>query len=257
MNDDAYTPEFVERGYNNRAAVPDHPRWLAHYPERRRKRARRSRRKLDLRYGPGPKETLDLFLPPRPRARHVRVPARRLLARVRQERFLVRRAAVRRRRASRSPSSTTICVRTCRSRRSSTNAGARSTGSSREGAGARRERRASSSADIRPAGTSPRCCYATDWAALRLRRAIRSSAACRCRACTTSRRWCSSRTTPISSSTTPRRHALSPVRSALRGRARLSLLAAGADETSEFVRQTQILWDAWPRTGPPAARVRC
>jgi len=28
-----YTPEFVERGYNNRAAVPDHPRWLAHYPE--------------------------------------------------------------------------------------------------------------------------------------------------------------------------------------------------------------------------------
>jgi len=28
----ALTPEEVERGYNNRAAVPDHPRWLAHYP---------------------------------------------------------------------------------------------------------------------------------------------------------------------------------------------------------------------------------
>ena len=58
-----YTPEFVERGYNNRAAVPDHPRWFAHYASCRRRRARRYAPKLDLRYGPGPKETLDLFLP--------------------------------------------------------------------------------------------------------------------------------------------------------------------------------------------------
>jgi arylformamidase len=57
------TPEEVERGYNNRAAVPDHPRWLAHYPEASAKARAALSPTLDLRYGPGPKETLDLFLP--------------------------------------------------------------------------------------------------------------------------------------------------------------------------------------------------
>ena len=61
-----YTPEFVERGYNNRAAVPDHPRWLAHYPVASAKARAALAPKLDLRFGSGPKETLDLFLPPRP-----------------------------------------------------------------------------------------------------------------------------------------------------------------------------------------------
>jgi arylformamidase len=59
-----YTPEFVERGYNNRAAVPDHPRWLAHFPEASATARAALAPKLDLRYGPGPRETLDLFLPP-------------------------------------------------------------------------------------------------------------------------------------------------------------------------------------------------
>jgi arylformamidase len=58
-----YTPEFVERGYNNRAAVADHPRWLAHFPEASAKARAALAPKLDLRFGPGPKETLDLFLP--------------------------------------------------------------------------------------------------------------------------------------------------------------------------------------------------
>jgi arylformamidase len=57
------TPEFVERGYNNRAAVPDHPRWLAYYPEASAKARAALSPKVDLRYGPGAKETLDLFLP--------------------------------------------------------------------------------------------------------------------------------------------------------------------------------------------------
>ena len=60
----AYTPEFVERGYNNRAAVPDHERWLAHYPVASAEARAALAPKMDLRYGPGPKETLDLFLPP-------------------------------------------------------------------------------------------------------------------------------------------------------------------------------------------------
>ena len=32
------------------------------------------------------------------------------------------------------------------------------------------------------------------------------------------------------------------------------VLAAGADETSEFVRQTRLLWDAWPANRPAGAR---
>ncbi len=59
----AFTPDEVERGYNNRAAVPDHPRWLAHYPKASAEARSALTPKVDLRYGPGPKETLDLFLP--------------------------------------------------------------------------------------------------------------------------------------------------------------------------------------------------
>ena len=58
-----YTPEFVEHGYNNRAAVPDHPRWFAWYAEKSSAARSALAHDADLRYGSGPKETLDLFLP--------------------------------------------------------------------------------------------------------------------------------------------------------------------------------------------------
>ncbi|MEP7274830.1 MAG: alpha/beta hydrolase [Betaproteobacteria bacterium] len=58
-----YTAEFAERGYNNRAAVPEHPQFLAEYAERSRAARASLAPVLDLRYGPGAKETLDLFLP--------------------------------------------------------------------------------------------------------------------------------------------------------------------------------------------------
>jgi len=61
-----FTAEFVEREYNNRAAVPDHPRWFVRYAELSAAACAQYRPQLDLRYGPGPKETLDLFLPPDP-----------------------------------------------------------------------------------------------------------------------------------------------------------------------------------------------
>jgi arylformamidase len=32
------------------------------------------------------------------------------------------------------------------------------------------------------------------------------------------------------------------------------LLAVGARETSEFLRQTDLLWDAWPAARPPGAQ---
>ncbi|CAG1008474.1 arylformamidase [Burkholderiales bacterium] len=57
------TSEEVERGYNNREAVPDHARWIATWGELSRAALASGRVVRDLRYGPNPKETLDLFLP--------------------------------------------------------------------------------------------------------------------------------------------------------------------------------------------------
>jgi arylformamidase len=63
MDDVVLTPEAIERGYNNRAAVPDHPRFLAAYPALSQAARDRYAPRRDLRYGPNPRETLDLFLP--------------------------------------------------------------------------------------------------------------------------------------------------------------------------------------------------
>ena len=57
------TADEVERGYNNRAAVPDHARWFARWAERSAAALASERVTRDLRYGPGPKQTFDLFLP--------------------------------------------------------------------------------------------------------------------------------------------------------------------------------------------------
>ncbi len=66
MSKTMLTAEEVERGYNNRAAVPDHAQWLVRYPEWSAQARERFRPTLDLRYGPGPLETLDLFVPAGP-----------------------------------------------------------------------------------------------------------------------------------------------------------------------------------------------
>ncbi len=62
----AYTAEFVERGYNLRAAFPDHPAWFERYAAESAAARAALGPKLDLRYGPRPKETLDLFVPSAP-----------------------------------------------------------------------------------------------------------------------------------------------------------------------------------------------
>jgi arylformamidase len=63
-----FTAAFVEREYNNRAACPDHPHWFAEYARRSALAYADLDVRRDLRYGPGERETLDLFLP-RGRAR--------------------------------------------------------------------------------------------------------------------------------------------------------------------------------------------
>jgi arylformamidase len=62
----AFTPEAVERGYNNRAAVPDHQRWLDEWVARSASAREALLPSIDVRYGPAPKETLDLFVPREP-----------------------------------------------------------------------------------------------------------------------------------------------------------------------------------------------
>jgi arylformamidase len=59
----ALTAKEVERGYNNRAAVPDHPQWFERWAKASVEARAKYAPKLDLRYGSNPKETLDLFLP--------------------------------------------------------------------------------------------------------------------------------------------------------------------------------------------------
>ena len=59
------TDEEVERGYNNRAAVPDHQRWLDEWVVHSRRAKEALRPAQDVAYGDGADETLDLYLPPR------------------------------------------------------------------------------------------------------------------------------------------------------------------------------------------------
>jgi len=60
------TPEEIERGYNNRAAVPEHPRFIAECTQRSREARDAFMPALDLRYGPNAGEVLDLFVPAGP-----------------------------------------------------------------------------------------------------------------------------------------------------------------------------------------------
>lgn len=61
------TPEFIEREYNNRAAVPDHPKYFERW-ERDSEYARRTlEARLDVPYGPDPRQRFDVF--PAPNAR--------------------------------------------------------------------------------------------------------------------------------------------------------------------------------------------
>lgn len=63
-----YDPQWLNAQYDNRARVADHKRHLARWPEASALARTRSECRLDLAYGCGPSETLDLFLPPQPGA---------------------------------------------------------------------------------------------------------------------------------------------------------------------------------------------
>jgi arylformamidase len=59
--------EAAERGYNNRAAFPDYPQWFERWAAESEEVRKRCDARLDLRYGAAPRQTLDIFAAPRPR----------------------------------------------------------------------------------------------------------------------------------------------------------------------------------------------
>jgi arylformamidase len=63
-----FDPAWLSAQYNNRELVPDHPRHLRHWAEASALSRERSDCRLDVPYGSGAMESLDLFLPARPPA---------------------------------------------------------------------------------------------------------------------------------------------------------------------------------------------
>jgi arylformamidase len=59
--------DFVEREYNLRQAFPDHPQWFARWSAESAAARSRLDSRRDIRYGSGPKQTLDLFPAQSPR----------------------------------------------------------------------------------------------------------------------------------------------------------------------------------------------
>ena len=68
MGKRTYTPEYCEAQYNVRAAIPDHPQFFARWKDRSQAARRALSCDLDIAYGAGPNETLDIF-PARGRCR--------------------------------------------------------------------------------------------------------------------------------------------------------------------------------------------
>jgi arylformamidase len=68
MRKPTYTPEYCEAQYNVRAAIPDHPQIFARWKDRSQAARQALPCDLDVAYGAGPNEMLDIF-PARGRCR--------------------------------------------------------------------------------------------------------------------------------------------------------------------------------------------
>jgi arylformamidase len=246
------TPEFVERGYNNRAAVPDHPRWLAWYASTSDDARRRFAPQVDLRYGPGPKETLDLFAPEgRADATFVFIHGGYWRALDKSDfsfvaaPFLAQRIAVAVVNYDLCPDvdiatvvdeCTRAVVWTVRE-------------GGRHGANTDRIVVGGHSAG----GHLAAMLFTVDWRAAGFAREPFVGAVSLSGVHDLSPMVLFSFNADLRL-TEAEAARMSPVR--LKPRSRLPLLlAVGADETSEFVRQTRLLWDAWPGNRPPGERV--
>jgi arylformamidase len=251
MADPIYTPEFVERGYDNRAAVPEHPQWLARFTTSSQEARASLAPRLDLRYGPGSKETLDLFVPAGPahgtfvflhggywRAldksdfSFVAIP------------FVAHGIAVAVADYDLCPDvSIATIVDECRRAVAwiAHEGGAHGANPDRVVVGGHSA-----------GGHLVAMLFATDWAAAGFAREplVAGVSLSGVHDLAPMVQFSFNADFKLDDAEAAR---LSPVRLAARSRAPL-LLAVGADETSEFIRQTRILWDAWPANRPAGAQ---
>ena len=251
MSTIAYTPEFVERGYNNRAAVPDHPLWLARFAESSAMARAALAPKLDLRYGPGPKETLDLFVPEgRARGTFVFLHGGYWRALDKNDfsfvavAFVARGCAVAVANYDLCPdvSIATIVEQSRRAVEWFVRDGAA------QGVQPNRIVVGGHSAG----GHLVAMLLATDWAAHGLAHDPLAGgvSVSGVHDLAPMVQFSFNADFKLDDAEAAR---LSPARLSPRSRAPL-VLAVGADETSEFIRQTRIMWDAWPANRPPGAR---
>jgi len=61
----SYDPQWLDLQYNNRARIPEHPQIFRRWEQASELSREKSSRRLDVRYGSGPCETLDIFPSPR------------------------------------------------------------------------------------------------------------------------------------------------------------------------------------------------
>src|SRR5512143_60064 len=245
-----YTAEFVERGYNLRAAFPDHPAWFARSAAESAAARAALGPKLDLRYGPGPQETLDLFVPAAPaRATFVFLHGGYWRALDKYDfsfvapPFVARGIAVAVVNYDLCPavSIADIVVECRRALVWLVRNGAA------HGANPDRIVVAGHSAG----GHLVAMLYATDWAAEGLARNPLAGGVSLSGVHDLAPLVLFSYNVDLKL-TEAEAARLSPVRYPPQTKAPL-LLAVGADETSEFLRQARLLWDAWPACRPPGA----
>ena len=107
----APSPAWFDAQYNNRARIPEHPAILRDWADASAARARALGWVLDVAYGRRAERAARLLPRRRRRCAGVRLHPRRLLARARQARSRLRRAAARRRGRDGGAASTTRCAR--------------------------------------------------------------------------------------------------------------------------------------------------
>ena len=242
------TREQVERGYDNRAAVPDHPRWFARWAELSAAARARWGPRCDLRYGAGPKETLDLFVPPGTAKKtfvfihggYWRALDKSDFSFVAAP-FLARGIATAVINYDLCPAvSVTAIVEQCRRALAwIVREGAA------HGAGIERIVVGGHSAG----GHLSAMMMTTDWAAMGVTRDPLAAGVSLSGVHDLAPMLLFSYNADLRLDAAEAAR-LSPVRLAPRSTAPL-LVAVGADETAEFIRQSRILWDAWPANRPP------
>ena len=244
------TREFVEAGYNNRAAVPNHPRWLAQWTADSAKARASYAPRLDLHYGPAPQETLDLFVPATPaRGTFLFLHGGWWRSLDKSDHSFVAPAFVDAGYAV-AVANYTLCpavgIATIVDQARRALAWLAREGGA-HGANAQRIVVGGHSAG----GHLTAMMFATDWTTLGFDAApmmggVSLSGVHDLRPLTL---FSSNEDLRLSDAEAAR---LSPALDAPRVHAPL-LVAVGADETGEFIRQSQLLWDAWPRTRPQGA----